>query len=301
MLTEHPLTKPIVTGEFEQVDGMELFVRRTDPASPEVDLVMVHGLGGWSGNWTDLMHLQEERGRRVLAMDLPGFGRSGPDPDGDYTLARHARAVIDLLDTLPEPTNLVGNSLGGAIATTVAALRPDLVRTLTLISPALPHLSFSPAKLPVLMGVLPRAADMLSYVRRGQTPEERVDETMQLVFGDLGRMSPRRRDEAVAEAHLRHGLPHIWHAFVESARGLGWGFLPWREEYLWRRLGSVEAPVLAIFGTEDRLVDPTIASRVARTIDGGTVVVLPGIGHVSQMEVPVTVDRLLDAHILGQL
>lgn len=301
MQLEQALHSPAFDGAFELLDGLELFVRRSDPDSPELDVVMVHGLGGLSLNWTDLMHLQVARGRRVAALDLPGFGRSDPDPDNNYSVARHARAVIALLETSDTPTHLVGNSLGGAVATTVAALRPDLVGTLTLITPALPHVRPGLEKLPILMGILPRAAEMLGYLRGNQTPEERVAETTSLVFADPDRAMPHRIAEAVHEQRLRADLPHIWHAFVESSRGLGRAFLPWGDDYLWRRLDNVESPVLAIFGTHDRLVDAGIATRVASTINGGTVVVLPGVGHVPQMEVPLTVDRLLDAHIDNQL
>lgn len=301
MITAQALHTPVMAGRFELIDGLELFVRRTDPDGDRVDVVLVHGLGGMSTNWTDLMHLQAERGRSVAALDLPGFGRSPADPNGDYSLARHARAVIAFIDSLDGPVHLVGNSLGGAICTVVAADRPDLIATLTLLAPALPHVKPGIEKLPILLGLAPRAADILAWARGRQTPEQRVDETMNLVFGDTERINPLRRAEAIAEATLRVDMPHVWHAFVESSRGLGRGFLPWRRDYLWRRLDDVTAPVLAIFGTEDKLVDPGIAGRVARTISGGTVVVLPGIGHTPQMEVPLTTDRLLDAHILGQL
>lgn len=301
MSTDQILDSPVLNGSFEVIDGLELFVRRTDPATNAADVVMVHGLGGMSTNWTDLMHLQAERGRRCVALDLPGFGRSEADPEGDYSLARHSAAVIDLLETMDGPVNLVGNSLGGAIVTTVAAQRPDLVRTLTLLAPALPHVKPGLEKLPIVLGIAPRAADLLAWARGNQSAEERVDETMRLVYGDPSRVNPLRRAEAIMEHNLRAGLPHIWHAFVGSSRGLGLGFVPWRREYLWRRLDEVQAPVLAVFGTEDKLVDPNIAGRVARTIGGGTVVMMPGIGHCPQMEVPITVDRLLDAHIEGQL
>lgn len=299
MLTDQALHTPVMEGTFETLDGLDILVRRSNETPP--DLVLIHGLGGMSTNWTDLMHLQADRGRSVAALDLPGFGRSGPDPNGDYSLARHARVVIAYLETLPEPANLVGNSLGGAVVTMVAAQRPDLVRTLTLLTPALPHVKPGVEKLPIVLGIAPRAADLLAWVKGKQSPEERVDETLRLVFGDQRRINPLRRAEAIAEAQFRQTMPHVWHAFVESSRGLGLGFLPWRHDYLWRQLDQVQAPVLAVFGTADRLVDPGIAPRVARTIAGGTVVVLPGVGHCPQMEVPITVDRLLDAHILGEL
>lgn len=302
MLTDQALDAPALEGAFEQIDGLDIFVRRTHPEAEGADVVLVHGLGGMSTNWTDLMHLQAARGRTCVALDLPGFGRTPAEPDGDYSLTRHARAVIALLDSLGGgPVNLVGNSLGGAIATTVAAERPESVATLTLLAPALPHVSPGIEKLPIVLGVLPRAADLLKWARGGQSAEQRVDETMRLVYGDPSRVREHRREEAIHEHRLREGLPHIWEAFVGSSRGLGWGFVPWRREYLWRRLDEVQAPVLGIFGTADRLVDPNVAGRVAKTIGGGTVVVLPGIGHVPQMEAPVTVDRLLDAHICGEL
>lgn len=298
---DQALQTPIMDGRFEQIDGLDVFVRRSHPDADEVDVVMIHGLGGSSANWTDLMHLQTARGRTVAALDLPGFGRSEPDPMGDYSLTRHARLVTAFIETLPYPVHLVGNSLGGAVVTVVAAERPDLVATLTLLAPALPHVKFGVEKLPILLGLAPRAAELLEWARGSQSPQERVDETLNLVFGDQTRINPLRKAEAVVEQQLRHGLPHVWHAFVGSSRGLGRGFLPWRRDYLWRRLDNVTMPVLGLFGTEDRLVDPAIASRVAHTISGGTVVVMPGIGHCPQMEVPITTDRLLDAHILGQL
>lgn len=301
MLTDQALHEPAFAGSFESLDGRELFVRRSNPDDPHFDLVMVHGLGGMSLNWTDLMHLQAVRGRSSVALDLPGFGRSLPQENQRYSLVDHAAAVIALIETNDSPVHLVGNSLGGAISTMVAARRPDLVQTLTLSAPALPHIKPSLERLPIIMGILPRADDILRRLRGGQSPEQRLDDTMTLVYGDPSRISPHRREEALHEYTLRHEMPHVWQAFVASARGLGRGFLPWGDQYLWRQLDEVQAPVLAVFGTQDRLVDAAIAKRVAGTIGGGTVVVLPGIGHVPQMEVPVTVDRLLDAHILGQL
>ena len=68
-----------------------------------------------------------------------GFGLSPPPDDGDYSMPAHVRAVVRLIESEGRvPVHLFGNSLGGAVATVVAARRPELVRTLTLVSPALP-------------------------------------------------------------------------------------------------------------------------------------------------------------------
>lgn len=76
------------------------------------------------------------------APDLPGFGRSHPPADGSYALSTHVTAVVRLIEESGRgPVHLFGNSLGGAVSTRVAARRPDLVATLTLVSPALPSLA----------------------------------------------------------------------------------------------------------------------------------------------------------------
>ncbi|MFI9361116.1 alpha/beta fold hydrolase [Kitasatospora sp. NPDC053057] len=102
--------------------------------------LFVHGLGGSAANWTALM----DRLAGVVdgeAVDLPGFGHSDPPTDGNLSLSGHVRAVIGYLEASGRgPVHLFGNSLGGAVAVRLAALRPDLVRTLTLVSPALPEL-----------------------------------------------------------------------------------------------------------------------------------------------------------------
>ncbi len=98
----------------------------------------MHGLGGSSKNWTDLAYLLAGR-LDAEALDLPGFGHSGPAPN--YTIAALADRVIRWIEYSGRgPVHLFGNSLGGAVSVRVAGLRPDLVRTLTLISPAMPFL-----------------------------------------------------------------------------------------------------------------------------------------------------------------
>ncbi len=136
----------------------DVFVRSTAAPPGAEPAVLVHGLGGSALNWTDLMGLLSQHGYAGAgmacdALDLPGFGFSPPPVDGDYTLAARAGAVISLIEQRAGgPVHLIGNSLGGAISTRVAARRPDLVRSLTLISPALPDLR--PRVLPARLAVV---------------------------------------------------------------------------------------------------------------------------------------------------
>jgi len=129
-------------GRLVNLGDHQVFVRSApdpetgDDAEPAL---CVHGLEGSSRNWTDLMDLLRSR-LACDALDLPGFGDSPPRPDGRYSIAALAQTVIALIQKQSEPVHLIGNSLGGAVSVKVAATRPDLVKTLTLISPALPDL-----------------------------------------------------------------------------------------------------------------------------------------------------------------
>src|SRR3954454_22763692 len=160
--TPLPPLKPVLPpwpGEQWPVRGGKVFVRSTpwtgpvdrpdgspDPVeAPRERALYVHGLGGASTNWTDLAALLAVR-FHGWALDLPGFGRSQPPPRGRYSIRGHVRAVVDVLERIVEqpgpgagrPVHLLGNSLGGLVSLLVASRRPDLVASLTLISPAMP-------------------------------------------------------------------------------------------------------------------------------------------------------------------
>lgn len=185
--------------------------------------------------------------------------------------------------------------MGGATSILVAAKRPDLVRSLTLVGPALPGQRVRPAHLPILLAGIPRVRDKMREIMLRRTPQERVDELMELIFFDPSTVTPERRDEAIAEHARRDELPHTWPAFTESAQSLASMMLRGRGAHLWGALQSVQAPVLALFGTDDKLVDVGVAPKAARRIRRGRVVVIPRMGHVAQMEDPAQVADLMAA------
>ena len=102
-------------------------------------MLCVHGMTGAATNWTDLM-AELAPDFDCAAVDLPGSGYSPPPAKrSGYSVRALAATVIRLIEALGRgPVHLVGNSMGGAVSIRVAAARPDLVKTLTLISPVLP-------------------------------------------------------------------------------------------------------------------------------------------------------------------
>ena len=119
---------------FVEVAGIRLHVRDTGPcAAPAV--IFLHGFGSSLQTWEDWAR-DLEADHRVMRYDLPGFGLTGADPSGDYTDRRSVEVLIELMDRLGvSRASIVGNSMGGRIAWTFAALKPERVDKLVLVSP----------------------------------------------------------------------------------------------------------------------------------------------------------------------
>ncbi|GIH27330.1 hypothetical protein Aph01nite_56400 [Acrocarpospora phusangensis] len=281
-----PEPVPAWPAELLDLGDMALNVR-TGPSGPAERAVYVHGLAGSATNWTDLMALlaADVEG---FAVDLPGAGYSPAPADGDYSIGAHARAVVRLIEHVGPPVHLFGNSLGGAVSVRLAAARPDLVRSLTLVSPALPDLlpRVGPAR--IAMSVTPVLAEWVIKRLTAVPPERRIQSTLELCYADLARVHPARLEEAITELRRRDGLPYAAGALLASARGIV------REYFrndLWREAGRIAAPTLVLHGGRDRLVDARMAVRAGRTFPNVRIVTLPRAGHVAQMEFPEVVAR----------
>jgi pimeloyl-ACP methyl ester carboxylesterase len=135
------LSQPAPPGRTELVSGGGVNVRvRPGPTGP-TPAFYVHGLGGASTDWTRLSAALATRATGY-SIDLPGSGRSDPPPGGRYSPAVDARVVAATIERVAAgPVHLVGNSYGGVITTLVAARWPHLVRSLTVLAPAVPDLS----------------------------------------------------------------------------------------------------------------------------------------------------------------
>ncbi|MFJ9686252.1 alpha/beta fold hydrolase [Streptomyces bacillaris] len=251
--------------------------------------LFVHGLGGSSQNWSALMPLLAD----VVApeaVDLPGFGDSPPPDDGNYSVTGHARAVIRLLDSGERgPVHLFGNSLGGAVATRVAAVRPDLVRTLTLISPALPEWRVQRSAAPTALLAVPGVAPLFARLTKDWTAEQRTRGVMALCYGDPARVSDEGFRNAVAEMERRLELPYFWDAMARSARGVVDAYTLGGQHGLWRQAERVLAPTQLVYGGRDRLVSYRMARRASAAFRDARLLTLPDAGHVAMMEYPEAV------------
>ncbi|MCX4729653.1 alpha/beta hydrolase [Streptomyces sp. NBC_01363] len=290
-----PAVSAVGVAEGEQLrsvalPGLTLTVRSRPPGRTGVPPALyVHGLGGSSQNWSALMPLLQD----VVdgeAVDLPGFGDSPPPDDGNYSVTGHARAVIRFLDAEERgPVHLFGNSLGGAVATRVAAVRPDLVRTLTLVSPALPEIRVQRSAVPTGLLAVPGVAGLFARMTRDWSAEERTRGVMALCYGDPGRVSESGFRAAVAEMERRMGLPYFWDAMVRSARGIVDAYTLGGQHGLWRQAERVLAPTQLVYGGRDQLVSYRMARKASAAFRDSRLLTLPDAGHVAMMEYPEAV------------
>ena len=271
-----------------------------DPPGREL-VLCVHGMSGSATNWTDLM-AELAPDFDCAAVDLPGCGHSPPPAtSAGYSVTGNAATVARLIETLGGPVHLVGNSMGGAVSVRVAARRPDLVKTLTLISPALPDRKVrgSVAHFPVL--ALPFAGEWLVRHYSARYPvENRVAGVFAMCFCDPTRLHPDRFALEVEELRRRDALSYEATVLARAARTLvGETLRPGPFSSLWREAGRVTAPSLVLFGSHDRLIHPRLAGRAASTFRDAFVAVLPETGHLAQMERPGLVATLFREMVDG--
>ena len=267
--------------------------------------VFVHGLGGSSLNWVELMPLLADD-VDALALDLPGFGGSPPPRDGDYSPAGHARTVAAVVRQWQRmrgsdaPVHVFGNSMGGAVSLQLAARDPHLVESLTLISPALPTRRTGRGNVHFPVVAVPGLGETLLRRYRQVSAQARIAATLDACFVDPSSISPGLREALTAEVIERDRYPYVGDAFLSSLRGLLRTFADPSPQRPWALARRVTQPVLALYGEDDVLVHPSGARRAAREFPDADIVLLSRTGHAAQMEHPELVAELWRRSILDR-
>jgi len=262
------------------------------PGQDGTPIVFVHGLGGSHLNWC-LIGPRLAAGRRAVALDLHGFGLT-PGTRATSTVQQNTRLLDRYVrEVAGAPVILAGNSMGGLISILQASASPDTVRGLVLIDPALPM----PPRVPdrqvgsqFLMYALPGVGEYyLRSVLSRRPPQLAVQRVIDLCFADPSRIDPAMFTASIALAAERQsqGARARDEAFLAASRSL-MRVVGLRGRY-WQMMSSVRVPVLLVGGEADRLVPAASMRQAAARNPSWETVILPGVGHTPQLEVPDTV------------
>jgi pimeloyl-ACP methyl ester carboxylesterase len=266
--------------QFVGIEGMQIHYL-DEGKRAGTPLVMLHGFGSSLYTW-DRWVRQLAGSRRLIRLDLPGFGLTGPAPDGDYTAARYVRVVAALLDSLGVArTDIAGNSMGGRTALMFALAHPERVRKLILVDAG----GFAPMPPPQLFK-LAQTPILGPFVIRHVTPRFVVRRNLETVYGD-----PSRLTAAVVNRYWAMTL-RAGNRGAMVARIIG----P-PDPNLADRLGELKLPVLIQWGELDQWIPVSDAYGFQRGIAGAELRVYPGAGHVSMEELPEATARDADAFL----
>jgi pimeloyl-ACP methyl ester carboxylesterase len=256
--------------DFLELDGQLVHYRDQGPSSDPLPLVLIHGtsasLHTWEGWVAELSPT-----RRVISFDLPGFGLTGPNSDGDYHDARYVVFVRNLLARLGVGRAIVaGNSLGGEIAWQLALADPGRVAGLILVDAG--GYPFEPESIP--LGFRIARIPVLREGMRWILPRRTIEESVLNVYGDPTHVSAALVDRYY-ELTLREGNRV---ALMQRMDQLAPGPV--------ERLSEIKVPTLILWGGRDRLIPPPWGEAFKRAIPNSRLVVFPKLGHVPQEEDP---------------
>ncbi len=252
--------------QFLEMDGMPVHYRINGEGDP---LVLIHGTGAslhtWEG-WTEIL----EKDFKVISLDMPAFGLTGPNPERVYTLEFYAKFLDSFLEKIEvDKFSIAGNSLGGGIAWKYAALFPEKVKSMILIDP-------------------------LGYPRDGELPFALRLAANKYASGFLKTVTPKslfyksfyevyHNDDLVTEElvnryyqlYLREGNRQ---AFVDRAMAT--------ETIDTLEIATITTPTLILWGENDEWISPLDAPKFKRDIKGSELITYPNAGHVPMEELP---------------
>ncbi len=251
------------------VQGIHLHVRDTGPRNAPA-VLMVHGMGGSLHSWEPWAQGMAPE-LRVIRLDLPGSGLSGPDPTGDYSDQRSIDVILALMDHLQlDKASVIGHSIGGRMAWRLAATHPERVNKLVLVAPdgfASPGFEYGkpvdvPSVLQLMRYALPKWLLRMNlkpaYANDSAMTDERITRYYELM------LAPGARQALIArmqQTMLTDPVP---------------------------LLKRITAPTLLVWGKQDAMIPFSNAADYTSAIAGSKLVAFDGVGHLPQEEAAKT-------------
>ena len=266
-----------------ELDGLKVHYKETGPQDAPA-LLLLHGFGSSLQAWDD-WSVKLEQKYRVIRLDLPGFGLTGASPDHDYSEEKDLAILTRFADKLGlDKFSVIGHSMGGKMAWSLAAAQPDRVQALVLMAPdGFPEtkdIGTKPYEVPAIMG-------LIKYV----LPKYLVRKSIEPAFADA---------DALNDALVNRFFDML------RAPGVRGAILNRSNQTIYTdpvpRLKASKAPTLLIWGEQDQMIPSTNAQSYANVLSNSTTVLVPKLGHLLQEEQPekglAAVMQFLDGQLI---
>jgi pimeloyl-ACP methyl ester carboxylesterase len=260
-----------VPSKFVSINGMEVHYRDEGPRSDSIPIVLLHGTGSSLHTfdaWTEALKTKH----RVLRMDLPGYGLTGPFPNRDYSMQHYVEFIDDFLKTKGIKSCILGgNSLGGGIAWRYALEHTNKVTKLILIDASGYPVTAKSRPLAFQLAEIPLIKHLFKYI----TPKSVARASIKNVYADKSKVTEALVDRYF-ELTLRAGNRQ---AFVDrlSQNVTSLDF---------KNIVTIQQATLIIWGDKDELIPVDMAYRFKEDIVQSELVILENVGHVPMEEAP---------------
>jgi pimeloyl-ACP methyl ester carboxylesterase len=270
---------------FMPIMGMKVHYRDQGNPSDSIPLVLIHGTSSSLHTWeklTSILNQAEYGNKRVISLDMPAFGLTGPNPENKYSYENYTQVIDSLLIKLNVKSCIIGgNSLGGGIAWHYAVSYKHKVARLILIDASGYPKKDEKGSLGFKIAQMPVINNLLLYI----TPKSLVQKSLEGVYFDRSLLEP-------STVTRYHEL-----LLCEGNRAAALSLFKNKIEQHPELIKTIEAPTLIIWGKEDGLIAWENANLFHQDIPNSKVVILEKVGHVPNEEAPAKVAEAIKAFL----
>lgn len=256
---------------FLTIAGMPVHYRdegnRQDTLPP---IVLIHGTGASLHTWDGWVEALQDQ-HRIIRLDLPAYGLTGPNASGNYSLDYYAGFMLQFLDSLRVEQFIIGgNSLGGGVAWMTALRAPERTTGLILVDASGYPVTSQSRPLAFRVATWPLVSQLFRYV----TPRSVIEKSVRNVYADQSRIN----EALIDRYHDLARRPGNRQAFLDRMK------INHAQSEAWRKIPSLQQPTLILWGAEDKLIPLSAAQRFHQDLPNDTLVILDDLGHVPMEE-----------------
>eukprot|EP01098_Paradermamoeba_levis_P008244 TRINITY_DN3420_c0_g1_i1.p1 TRINITY_DN3420_c0_g1~~TRINITY_DN3420_c0_g1_i1.p1 ORF type:complete len:370 (+),score=106.94 TRINITY_DN3420_c0_g1_i1:118-1227(+) len=258
------------------LDGVKVHYRDQSPEKVQGTIVMLHGHSSSLHTWEYWAKELLKSGYRVVSLDLPGFGLTGPHPLRDYSLSFQAGFLSKFLEKLEvKKATMIGSSMGGGVCWLYTIQHPTRVDKLVLVGSVGPYAKSTTTSFVFKVARIP----VLKTLMRYYTPKHLFESNLRRAYFNPKRIAPNVVDRYF-HLMMREGNRD---AFLDSTRDptlFSEQLVRYRDQ-----LKQLKHPALLMWGEADALVPISVAHRLYDDLQNSQLLVFTDAGHVPNEEI----------------